>query len=62
MAVVVFILDLMHLKFLFYEIKRNYLSVLMKHQGLIQTHHGDLSFLLFHAEDAGSDLDGGKGL
>lgn len=28
---------------------------------LIQTHHGDFSFLLFHAEDAGSNLDGGEG-
>lgn len=27
-----------------------------------QTHHGDFSFLLLHAEDAGGDLDGEESL
>lgn len=61
MTVIVFILDLMELKFYFHEMKRNDLPAVMKHQGSVQTHHGDFSFLLFHAEDAGSNLDGGKG-
>lgn len=26
-----------------------------------QTHHSDFSFLLFHAENARSNLDGGEG-
>lgn len=51
----------MYLKFLLDDIKMNDLPVLMKHQGLIRTHHSDFSFLLFHAEDAGSNLDGGEG-
>lgn len=43
------------------RLRKNDLPILTKHQGLVQTHHGDFSFLLFHAEDAGSNLDGGKG-
>lgn len=30
-------------------------------RGLSQTHHGHFSFLLLHAQDARSDLDGEKG-
>lgn len=56
--VTVFTLDL---KFEFHEMKRNEPSGLKKQQGLSQTHHGHFSFLLFHSEDAGSNLDGEKG-
>lgn len=34
---------------------------LKKQQGWSPTHHGHFSFLLFHSEDAGCNLDGEEG-